>query len=112
MPSAVRADTPVEVLYVYRALQPIDRDWTVFAHFDATRRVNGDHDPALGWCPTKQWKAGETIVDRSTVRFDQPGRYSLTIGFFTGKAPSWENLPLSTTPGQNGAGIGDVIVSR
>ncbi len=112
VPSAVRADTPVEVTYVYRALQPIDRDWTVFAHFDATRRVNGDHDPALGWCPTKQWKAGETIVDRSTVRFDQPGRYSLTIGFFTGKAPSWENLPLSTTPGQNGAGIGDVIVSR
>lgn len=112
VPTPVRAGTPIDVTYVFRALQPISRDWTVFAHFDATRRVSADHDPALGWCPTKLWTAGETIVDRSTVRFDQPGRYSLTIGFFTGKAPSWENLPLSTMPGQHGARIGEVNVSR
>jgi hypothetical protein len=119
VPAAIKTSESVEVTFVYRALKPLDRDWTIFAHFDSsTIRVNGDHDPGLGWCPTTQWRLGETIVDRSNVRFDEAGRYALTIGFFTGKAPAWENLPISTAPAgmhdtkQQGVHLVDVIVTK
>jgi hypothetical protein len=119
VPAAIETGDNVEVTFVYRALKPLDRDWTIFAHFDSsTIRVNGDHDPGLGWCPTRQWKPGETIVDRATVRFDEAGRYALTIGFFTGKAPNWENLAISTAPAimndakQNGVHLADIVVAN
>lgn len=99
VPATSKVGETVAVTFVFRTLKPVDRDWTIFAHFDsATRRVNGDHAPGLGWCPTKEWKVGETIVDRATVQFDEPGRYALEIGFFTGKAPTWENLSISAVP--------------
>jgi hypothetical protein len=117
VPSAPKANAAVDVTFVYRALEPVDRDWTMFAHFDSsTLRVNGDHTPGLGWCPTNHWQAGETIVDRTTVRFDHAGRYALTIGFFTGKAPTWENLAVSAAPAamhdakQQGVHVADVLV--
>jgi hypothetical protein len=118
VPAKAGIDTTLEVTLIYRALKPVDRDWTIFAHFDSpSLRVNGDHEPAIGWCPTKQWQPGDTIVDRATVRFDRAGDYALTIGFFTGKAPTWENLPVSTAPAamqdakQQGVRIADVLVT-
>jgi protocatechuate 3,4-dioxygenase beta subunit len=119
VPATSKVGENVEVTFVYRTLKPLDRDWTIFAHFDsATRRVNGDHAPGLGWCPTKQWNAGETIVDRARVRFTEPGRYALEIGFFTGKAPNWENLSISAAPAamrepkHAGVHIADVTASE
>ena len=118
VPTAIKTGENVEITFVYRALKPLDRDWTIFAHFDSsTTRVNADHDPGIGWCPTGRWRVGETIVDRAMVRFDRPDRYALTIGFFTGKAPNWENLPISVAPATmrapNGAGvhIADIVVA-
>lgn len=97
--AAARTDASVEVVVVYRALRRVDRNWTLFSHFDsATLRVNGDHEPAMGWCPTSRWQPGETIVDRATVRFDRPGHYTVRIGLFTGRAPNWENLRISAAP--------------
>ncbi len=115
LPSIASANESLELTLVFRALRPLDRDWTVFAHFDSqTTRVNADHEPVTGWCPTSHWNAGETIVDHVTVPLAQPGRYALAIGFFTGKAPNWINLPLSAPGSGNtsptGAQIGDVIV--
>jgi hypothetical protein len=117
VPSAVKAGETVELTIVYRALKAVDRDWTIFAHFDSkTTRVNGDHDPGIGWCPTSQWKAGETIVDRATVRFDDAESYALTVGFFTGKAPTWVNLTVSAAPPgmhdtqQSGVHLAEVVV--
>jgi hypothetical protein len=119
IPTTIKGGEGIEVIVAYRALKPLDRDWTIFAHFDSPEiRINGDHDPGVGWCPTKDWKAGETVVDRATVRFDKPGRYALTIGFFTGRAPSWENLPISVAPAemndakQQGVHIADVVVTE
>lgn len=115
VPATAKVGTPLEMTLVYRALQPVDREWRIFAHFDSpTLRVNADHEPGIGWCPTSQWQAGETIVDRATVRFDRAGSYALTIGFFAGKAPNWENLSLSAVPAaiqkENGARVTEVVV--
>jgi len=108
LPAAATVGKPFELTLVYRALQPIERDWTIFAHFDsAVTRLNADHNPATGWCPTSSWRAGETIVDRVTTQFEEPGRYALTIGFFTGKAPNWINL----AP-ESGVHIADVVVKE
>jgi len=107
---------PIEMTLVYCALKAVDRDWSVFAHFDsATLRTNADHTPGIGWCPTPNWKAGETIVDRVPVQFEQPGRYVLRIGFFMGSAPNWENLALSSAATmedttQHGVRITEVLV--
>jgi hypothetical protein len=96
LPASTTANKPIELTIVYRVLAPLDRDWRIFAHFDSpAMRVNADHDPAIGWCPTSGWQRGETIVDRIPVRFERAGRYALTIGFFTGSAPDWVNLPVS-----------------
>ena len=117
VPAKVKRGENIEVVFVYRALKAVPRDWTIFAHFDSsTRRVNGDHDPGIGWCPTTRWQAGETIADRATVRFTEAGRYTLDIGFFTGKAPNWENLGVSAAPStmrepnHPGVHIADVVV--
>src|SRR6185295_13964249 len=96
LPATATVGAPIEVTLVYRALRPVDREWRIFAHLDSpTLRVNADHEPALGWCPMSRWQAGETIVDRTTVRFDHAGRYALRIGLFAGTAPDWVNLPAS-----------------
>jgi hypothetical protein len=117
VPASVTVGAPFEMTLVYRALQPVTRKWKIFAHFDSqTRRLNADHDPAIGWCPTSEWRAGETIVDRVTVQFEHPGRYALSIGFYGGTAPDWENLLVSSAPSsmQNmkspGVRVADVVV--
>jgi len=117
LPATAEVGAPFELTLVYRALRPVDRDWKIFAHFDSPSvRLNADHEPAIGWCPTSRWQAGETIVDRATARFDHAGRYALGIGFFAGKAPDWVNLSVSAAPAamqdpaQRGVRIADVVV--
>jgi hypothetical protein len=115
LPATATVDAPFGITLIYRALQPVDRDWKVFVHFDSpAHRLNADHEPGIGWCPTSRWAAGETIVDRATAQFDHPGRYALTIGFFRGGAPDWINLPVSAPAAmdqrQNGVHIADVLV--
>jgi hypothetical protein len=50
------------------------------------------------------------------VQFEQPGRYSLEIGFFTGNAPNWENLTVSAAPASmtkqshDGVRVGDIAI--
>lgn len=117
LPTTATMGVPFEMTLVYRALRPVDREWAMFAHFDSPSvRLNADHEPGIGWCPTTRWQAGETIVDRVTAQFESAGKYALTIGFFTGRAPDWVNLPISTAPGatgnkpRHGVHIADVIV--
>jgi hypothetical protein len=119
VPAEAKVGTPVEITLVFRALRSIDRDWTVFAHVDSSSlRVNGDHGPGDGWCPTTHWQASETITDRATLHFEHAGRYAVTIGFFTGKAPAWENLSLSAVPTamqdtkQPGVHVADILVKE
>jgi protocatechuate 3,4-dioxygenase beta subunit len=117
LPSQGQTKASIELTLVFHAAKRIERDWRIFAHFDSqTMRVNADHEPAIGWCPTSEWRVDETIVDHIPVRFDTAGRYALTVGFFTGNAPSWENLTISAAPAamentsQTGVLLGDVSV--
>ena len=85
----------------YKVLKPLDRSWKIFIHMDGPMRVNGDHDPLGGRCPTTTWKPGDVIIDRTPLRVDptlNSGKYMVWIGFFGGVAPNWRNLSLSDAP--------------
>lgn len=100
VPASVRAGASFEVTLVYKILAPVGGSWRVFMHFDRPGgRFLGDHVPIDGRCPTSDWQAGDIIVDRVTVAASGgAGDYTLWTGFFTGTAPSWQNLPISAAP--------------
>jgi hypothetical protein len=101
-PTRVRAGEPFQVVLIYKVLKPLDRSWKIFVHAEGPKmRVNADHEPLGGRCPTSTWKAGDVIVDRTELRVDSSfdrGAYRIWIGFFSGWEPSWRNLVLSDAP--------------
>lgn len=97
-PVQARLGEELELAVVYKVLQPLDRTWKAFVHLDGPVRVNGDHEPLSGRCPTTSWRAGDFLVDRIALRATTAGRYSINIGFFRGPAPRWTNLPISAGP--------------
>jgi RNA polymerase sigma factor (sigma-70 family) len=106
IPRSVRLGESFEVTLYYKVLQPIDRSWKIFMHFDGSKfRHNGDHEPADGRCPTSAWQPGDIVVDRFTTSVStdkipniNPGNYEVTTGLFTGWNPSWKNMPISEAP--------------
>jgi hypothetical protein len=68
-------------------------------HFDGALRFNGDHAPIKDRCPTSTWQPGDYIIDTHTISVGggafPKGTYELWIGFFTGSAPNWKNMPIS-----------------
>ncbi|HEY5921587.1 MAG TPA: hypothetical protein VIV11_07945, partial [Kofleriaceae bacterium] len=102
IPPRVRAGEKFELVLLYKVLKPIDRSWKIFIHVERPkRRINADHEPLGGRCPTSTWKPGDVIIDRTSLRVDPSydrGKYDVLIGFFSGWAPSWKNLPLSDAP--------------
>lgn len=100
VPARARAGASFEVTLVYKILAPVGGTWRVFMHFDRPGgRFLGDHVPIDGRCPTSDWQTGDIIVDRVTVLASAgAGDYDLWTGFFTGSAPSWQNLPVSAAP--------------
>ncbi|HET9623279.1 MAG TPA: hypothetical protein VFP84_18020 [Kofleriaceae bacterium] len=105
LPRTIGRGAPTEVTVYYKILAPISGSWKAFMHFDgaAGRAGNGDHEPIAGRCPTSTWQNGDYIVDRFTVRVGggafPGGRYDVWLGFFTGTAPSFKNMPVSEAPG-------------
>ncbi len=102
LPARVRVGESFQIVLFYKVIKPIDRSWNIFIHLDGPKlRVNADHDPLGGRCPTSTWKPGDVIVDRGSVRVDpsyEDGSYVVWIGFFGGWAPSWRNLGVSDAP--------------
>ena len=101
-PARVQLGDTVHLTLYYKVLAPLDRSWKIFVHLDGPEmRVNGDHEPLGGLCPTSAWKPGDVIVDHTSARIDPSfgaGTYEVWTGFFGGVAPSWVNLPLSDAP--------------
>ncbi|MEO7091637.1 MAG: hypothetical protein ABI175_00215, partial [Polyangiales bacterium] len=97
-PAQVRAGESFELAVVYKVLRPFDRSWKAFVHLDGPVRVNGDHEPLEGRCPTLTWRPGDFLLDRVTMSATAAGRYDINIGFFRGAAPRWTNLPISAAP--------------
>ncbi len=102
VPPRIRAGEKFELVLFYKVLKPIDRSWKIFIHMEGSkRRINADHEPLGGRCPTSTWKPGDVIIDRTILRVDpsyEIGKYNIRIGFFGGWDPSWKNLALSDAP--------------
>jgi hypothetical protein len=103
IPAKVDRGDRFEVTVYYKILQPVGGNWTAIMHFDGAIRFSGDHKPIKDRCPTSSWQPGDYIIDRHTVvaggRGHPLGRYDLWIGFFTGTAPNFRNMPVSAAPG-------------
>lgn len=103
LPDTVGLGQDLEVTLYYRVLRPVDSAWQIFLHLAGPSWWSADHEPSDGQCPTSIWKPGEVVVDRFTTRLPadrRTGTYEVRIGFFTGWAPSWTNLPLSEAPAE------------
>lgn len=99
VPARMTRGAHYEITLYYKVLQPVGGAWKALMHFDGPLRFNGDHDPIRGRCPTSTWQPGDYIIDRHTVRAGggafPRGRYDVWVGFFTGSAPNWKNMPVS-----------------
>lgn len=86
--ATVRPGEEVEVHLYWRALERMDRDYTVFVHlYDRAGRLwgAGDSQPLSGQVPTSTWVAGESVDDVHWVRLDPqapPGEYTLAVGLY------------------------------
>jgi hypothetical protein len=104
VPRAARRGDPVAITLYFKVLAPVGASWRVLAHFDgpAGRAGNGDHEPIGGRCSTAVWQPGDYIVDRFTAAPGSgaypAGPIHVWVGFFTGSAPSFRNLPISEAP--------------
>ena len=103
IPKTVGKGDRFEVKLYYKILAPVGGAWTSLMHFDGAIRFNGDHKPIDDRCPTSTWQPGDYIVDTYTVTAGggafAKGAYDLFIGFFTGTAPNWKNMPITEAPG-------------
>ena len=102
IPARMKRGARYQVTMYYKILQPVGGAWKSLMHFDGGLRFNGDHDPIAGRCPTSSWQPGDYIIDRHTLRAGggthPGGPYDVWIGFFTGSAPNWKNMPVSEAP--------------
>jgi hypothetical protein len=103
IPKVVGVGDRFTVKLYYKILAPVGGSWTSLMHFDGPQRLNGDHPPIDNRCPTSTWQPGDFIVDTYTVTAGNgaftKGGYDLFIGFFTGTAPNWKNMPVTEAPG-------------
>jgi len=105
LPASARIGDTLAITLYYKVLQPIDLAWKVFVHVDAPKaRLNADHDPMAGRCPTTAWQPGQILIDHvmTTVKMDAyhpgtlpAGTYEVWTGFFRGIPGNWQNLPIS-----------------
>lgn len=102
LPKTVQRGGKFDVTIYYKILQPVGGNWTAIMHFDGAIRFSGDHKPIQDRCPTSTWQPGDYIIDRVSVVAGSAGHplgnYDLWIGFFTGTAPNFKNMTISTAP--------------
>jgi len=70
-PGQVAPGESAKVTLVFKALEEMTADYTVFVHVEDAdghmERMNLDHKPASGQYLTSQWKKGELIKDEFTL---------------------------------------------
>lgn len=93
-PTTAQRGKDLEVTLYWRALAPMDRDYTVFVHLiSPDGQLVVQHDGQPWWdvsLPTSTWGPGELLRDRHTLSLPADlaaGTYSLRIGVYY-----WENL--------------------
>lgn len=82
------ADDAVEITLYWRALSPLDTDYTVFTHLiGPNNQLVAQHDgpPADGVAPTAGWLPNEIITDKHIIRLPpgvQPSNLRLVVGMY------------------------------
>jgi hypothetical protein len=93
-PGVGQAGDDLELTLHWRALEPMDRDYTIFVHLiGPDGQLVAQHDGQPWWevsLPTSTWTPGEELQDRHLLKLPPdtpPGTYSLRVGAYY-----WENL--------------------
>jgi 4-amino-4-deoxy-L-arabinose transferase-like glycosyltransferase len=82
-----KAGESTDLTLYWRALQPLSKDYTVFAHIldPQTTSIYAGSDATPGGSPTSGWKVGEIIKDTHTLTVKPetpPGIYEVEIGLY------------------------------
>ena len=100
----IPAGGPLSVSIVWRGLQVIDKDYTMFLQIiGPDGQIYGQVDswPQQGGRPTSGWRVGEEIQDAYTVYLKQdapPGQYDVILGWYL--LADMRRLPIITDSGQ------------
>jgi hypothetical protein len=78
----------VHLTLFWQALQPMDKDYTVFTHLiDGEGKIWGqkDNPPVDGLYPTSRWEEGEIMRDQYNLVISPdspPGKYQIEVGMY------------------------------
>jgi hypothetical protein len=109
--ASIQPGQVVSCTLYWRALEGIDRDYTVFTHLtapDGHTWGQWDNQPQQGLAPTRRWTPGQVIADpyQIPVASDAPpGQLELRVGMYD--AQTMSRLPVLD---ERGAVLGDYIV--
>ena len=107
----IRPGQVVSCTLYWRALQVMNRNYTVFNHLlapDGRTWGQWDNQPQRGWAPTTRWVPGQVIADpyEIPVAADAPpGRLELHVGMYD--LMTMTRLPVYD---ESGTVIGDNVV--
>jgi hypothetical protein len=83
-----RGSCIVHLTLYWRALAPVDRDYTVFVHLldeDLKIWAGSDGQPLYDRAPTSRWEPGRIVADPHLLTFDAqlpPGDYLFGVGWY------------------------------
>jgi len=80
-----QANAAIKLTLVWRSLNPIDQDYTVFTHVldRSGQQIGGkDNQPVKGTYPTSQWRPGEYVIDEYVIPSQPPEGYALEVGLY------------------------------
>jgi hypothetical protein len=104
LPETVSHGDMLKITLYFHVLEKPSQNYKILAHFDGRGvRFQGDHDPIEGRCGTTYWQKGDYVVDTFSVKAGEithpRGMYTVWVGFFTGSAGQWRNLPITSGNG-------------
>ena len=107
VPKSVDRGGRLKITLYYKVLAAVGGAWKTLVHIDpvhASTRIGGDHDPINALCATGSWMPGDYIVDTFEITAGGGGHpkgpYNIWIGFFSGAAPNWKNMPVKSSSEQ------------
>jgi hypothetical protein len=84
----IQAGQTISVTLFWRALEPVDEDYTVFVHLiDEAGSLQGQSDgpPVGGRYPTRSWLRQQIVEDESVLTLThglKPGMYRIAVGLY------------------------------
>ena len=102
---------PGRVTFMWRALQPLPDDLTLFVHVlgpDGQTVAQADGEQLGATYPTSRWRVGERIVESRPLPPLPPGAYHVQIGWYS--RTTGERLPVPGS-GENAVDLGTLSIA-